>query len=157
VRILFAGKQHFDPGGIPASTDQLATRLAARGHDIAVLAHAAFDAPPPESERWTVRREPADGYDAYSIHSLSPGAGLGVVVRSFRPDALVVNAGGRWWHDWTRALVEAAPPELPLALYVRDPGALELLSTSSRRGSICSWPTRSAMPTAPRPWASKPL
>ena len=45
MRILFAGKQHFDPGGIPSSTDQLAHRLGLAGHAVAVFAHAAFDGP----------------------------------------------------------------------------------------------------------------
>ncbi len=134
MRILFAGKQHYDPGGIPASTDQLASRLAAVGHDIAVLAHAAFDGPPlPKAERRIVRREPGFEYDAYSIDLLPPGAGLGVVIRWFRPDVLVVNAGGSWWHDWTVPLVRAAPPDLPLALYVRDAEAFEIYDQVASR------------------------
>jgi glycosyltransferase involved in cell wall biosynthesis len=128
MRILFAGKQHFDPGGIQSSTDQLARRLVAAGHRVAVLAHAAFDGPqPPEAERWSIKHEPGSEYDVYSVDRLSAGTGLGAVIRSFQPDVLVVNAGGSWWHDWTRALVRAAPPSLPLALYVRDGEALDLL------------------------------
>jgi glycosyltransferase involved in cell wall biosynthesis len=128
VRILFAGKQHFDPGGIQSSTDQLATRLIADGHDIAVLSHAAFDGPPrPPSAQWSVTCERNDPYEAYAVQRLSPATGLGVVVRRFRPDVLVVNAGGSWWHDWTRPLVLAAPSKLPVALYVRDAEALDLL------------------------------
>lgn len=128
MRILFAGKQHYDPGGISSSTDQLAHRLVLAGHDIAVLAHAPFHRPPPpEAERRTVRREEGRGYEAWSVDLLPPGAGLEIVARRFRPDVLVVNAGGTWWYDWNRALVAAAPPAVPLVFYVRDPQAVDLL------------------------------
>jgi glycosyltransferase involved in cell wall biosynthesis len=134
VRILFAGKQHFDPGGIQSSTDQLAIRLVADGHDVAVLAHAAFDGPPrPASAQWSVTCEHREPYAAYAVQRLSPATGLGVVVRQFRPDVLVVNAGGSWWHDWTHPLVLAAPTKLPVALYVRDAEALELLPALAPR------------------------
>ena len=134
MRILFAGKQHYDPGGIPASTDQLAHRLGLGGHDVAVFAHAAFDGPAlPENERRSVRREQGRGYDAWSVDLLPPGAGLGVICRSFRPDVVVVNAGGHWWHDWTRALVDSAPTDVPLVLYIRDPEALDLLDDLAPR------------------------
>src|SRR5579884_2014950 len=128
MRILFAGKQHYDPGGIPASIDQLARRLADLGHQVAVVAHAAFDVPPPaEGDRTIVRRERSRPYEAYSVDVLPPSCALDSVFRSFRPDVIVVNAGGSWWHDWTRPLVRSAPPEVPLALYIRDHEAIDLL------------------------------
>ena len=128
MRILFAGKQHYDPGGISASTDQLAHRLALAGHDVFVFAHAPFGRPPPpEPQRRTLRREEGRGYEAWSADLLPPGPGLDIMVRRVRPDVLVVNAGGTWWHDWTCALVQAAPAALPVVIYVRDPQAVELL------------------------------
>lgn len=134
MRILFAGKQHYDPGGIPASTDQLAIELTRAGHTIAVLAHRAFDGPPaPPAERRTLTREPGFPYEAYSVDQLTPGTALAMVVRSFDPDVVVVNAGGWWWHDWTRPLLDAAPCDLPLVLYVRDAGALDLLDEHASR------------------------
>jgi glycosyltransferase involved in cell wall biosynthesis len=137
MRILVAGKQHYDPGGIPASNDQLAHRVVLAGHHVAVLAHRAFDAPPPPlAQRNDVLPEPGRGYEAYSIDLLPPGAGLEIVVRWFRPDVLVVNAGGAWWHDWTRALVYAAPRDLPVVLYVRDRGAIELLDELASRTNL---------------------
>ena len=77
-------------------------------------------AAPAEQSGRTVRLEEGRGYEAWSVDLLPPAAGLGMVVRRFRPDVLVVNAGGSWWHDWTRALVQAAPSDVPLVLYVRD-------------------------------------
>jgi glycosyltransferase involved in cell wall biosynthesis/GT2 family glycosyltransferase len=131
MRILFAGKQHYDPGGISASTDQLATVLARRGHDIAVVAHTAYDGPPHAPLRRTVRREPVDAYAAFSVDLLSPGTALGVLLRTFRPEVIVINAGGWWWHDWTRALFAATPRNVPVALYVRDREAIEPLADGS--------------------------
>jgi glycosyltransferase involved in cell wall biosynthesis len=135
MRILFAGKQHYDPGGIPASIDQLAQRLVRVGHRVAVIAHAALHSPPPppEVDRTAVRREPAPGYDAYSIDLLPPSVGLDIVARGFRPDVIVVNAGGSWWHDWTRSLVQSAPAGLPLVIYLRDHQALDLLDELADR------------------------
>jgi glycosyltransferase involved in cell wall biosynthesis len=134
MRILFAGKQHYDPGGVPMSTDQLAHRLALHGHEIAVFAHAAYDQPEPAyEERCTLRREAGRRYEAYSVDLLPPGAGLGMVLRRFQPDVAVVNAGGAWWHDWTTALVNAVPSAVPLVLYVRDPEAIDLLDELAPR------------------------
>lgn len=134
MRILVAGKQHYDPGGIPASTDQLAIQLVSAGHTIAVLAHRAFDGPPaPPSERRTLTREPGFPYEAYSVDQLTPGTALAMVARSFAPDVVIVNAGGWWWHDWTCALLDAAPRDLPLVLYLRDAGALDLLDEYASR------------------------
>lgn len=129
MRILFAGKQHYDPGGISASTDQLGHRLAAAGHEVAVVAHAPFDRPPPPSEvdRTAVVREASRGYEAFSVDLLPPSVALDIVARRFHPDVIVVNAGGRWWHDWTAPLVRSAPTEIPLILYIRDSDAIELL------------------------------
>ena len=136
MRILFAGKQHYDLGGIQASTDQLARRLARRGHEVVVLAHISWDGPPHEPLRRTVRREPVDAYAAYSVDLLPPGPALGILLRERRPDLVVVNAGGRWWHDWTRPLFEATPPDVPVALYVRDQQAIELLADGSVRPDL---------------------
>jgi glycosyltransferase involved in cell wall biosynthesis len=129
LRILFAGKQHFDRGGIPASTDQLAERLSSAGHHVAVFAHAAFDLPPPPPgvDRTAVRPEAAGNYEAYSVDLLPPSVGLDVVARSFQPDVIVINAGGWWYDDWTRPLVQSAPHDIPVVLYVRDHQAINLL------------------------------
>ena len=78
--------------------------------------------------RRTVQREPGRGYEAYSVDLLPPEIGLEIVARRFDPEVIVVNAGGVWWHDWTRALVTAAPSDVPLVLYIRDPKAVELLA-----------------------------
>jgi hypothetical protein len=127
MRILFAGKQHFDPGGIPASVDDLARRLTSQGHSVGVVAHRAFDGPPAEL-RLALCPEPAAGYDAWSADLLTPAAALGLAVRTFAPEVLVVNAGGWWWHDWTIPLVAAAPARLPTVVHVRDQGAVALLA-----------------------------
>lgn len=129
MRILFVGKQHYDPGGIPASTDQLAHRLLVAGHRIAVLAHAPFERPPPppDIDRLAVRLEAGRRYQAYSVDLLPPSVALALVARRFEPDVIVVNAGGSWWHDWTRPLVRSAPNDTPLVLYIRDHQAIDLL------------------------------
>ena len=46
---------------------------------------------------------------------------------------LVIDGAGRWSHDWSRALVRAAPGDLPLVLYVRDNEAVELLDDPAMR------------------------
>jgi glycosyltransferase involved in cell wall biosynthesis/GT2 family glycosyltransferase len=130
-RILFAAKQHFEIGGIETSADQLARRLIARGHEVGVLA-----APRTGSQNGgrRSRLELVDGYDypAWAAHQMAPGAALAEVLWQFRPDIVVVKAGGRWWHDWTRPLVRAAQ-STPCVLYVCDREAVELLSTNAVR------------------------
>lgn len=134
MRILFAGKQHFDPGGIPASTDQLMRRLQATGHTVATFAHTAFDGEAwPAAERLLVREEQGFPYPAWSVDELAPSAGLELVLRRFAPEVVVVSAGGEWWHDWTTELVEACPATVPVVLYVRDTGAFEVLPALVQR------------------------
>lgn len=123
VRILFAGKQHFEIGGVETSTDQLARRLLVGGHQVTVLA-----SPPEGTASGFDRLELVPGYpyEAYAAHGMPPAEALAAVRRSFRPDVVIVNAGGKWWHDWTRPLVAAAG-EIPCVLYVCDREAVELL------------------------------
>ena len=128
MRVLFAGKQHFGVGGVEASTHQLATRLVDAGHHVAVVA----------GEPHTlagVRRWPGLGYEAWSVSRVPPSWALQWVRRRFRPDVVVVNAGGSWWHDWTRPLLDAAAG-VPTALYVRDVEALEILVQRGRRPDL---------------------
>jgi GT2 family glycosyltransferase/glycosyltransferase involved in cell wall biosynthesis len=124
VRILFAGKQHFDIGGIETSTDQLARRLLARGHEVTVLASPAVG-----SKSRTRRLEQVSGYPypAFAAHAMPPADAFAAVQRRFRADAVIVNAGGRWYHDWTRPLVAAAR-ELPTILYICDREAVKLIA-----------------------------
>lgn len=127
MRILFAGKQHFEMGGIDRNTDQLARRLVRRGHEVAVLA------PPKAGSRrlrgWrTNGLEPLDmGYRAWIVNGLPPGEALLELFNRWLPDVVVVNAGGRWFHDWTRPLVTSARGLVPCVLYLHDSEALELL------------------------------
>src|SRR4051812_17348187 len=128
MRILFAGKQHYDTGGVPASTQQLIRRLRHAGHRVAGLAAPPLLRPKhPDGMSVGLRREPGLGYDAYSIDGDAPQVGLEMLIGTFRPDVLVVDGAGRWSHDWTRTLVRAAPRDLPVVLYVRDHEATELL------------------------------
>ncbi len=124
MRILFAGKQHFDIGGIEMGTDQLARRLLERGHEVTVLA-----SPRAGAESRVSRLEHVSGYPypAFAAHSMPPADAFAMVQRTFRSDAVIVNAGGRWYHDWTRPLVAAAR-QIPTILYICDREAVELLA-----------------------------
>ena len=128
MRILFAGKQHFDVGGIPADTRQLARRLVEAGHHVAVLAHAPYDRPPPSLPlRLAVRSEPGLGYPRLLLRPASPAVALRWVRRRFRPDVMVVLGGGRWYRDWSSALLGTAPRSLPTVFYIQDTEACEIL------------------------------
>jgi glycosyltransferase involved in cell wall biosynthesis len=128
MRILFAGKQHYDVGGIPADTRQLARRLVAAGHEVAVLAHAPYDRPTPGwPARMGVRREPGFEYPAFSTDLMPPALALQWVARRFRPDVLVVLGGGRWYRDWSEPLLRTAPRSLPTVFYIQDTEACEIL------------------------------
>jgi len=124
VRILFAGKQHFHVGGVETSTDQLAQRLLARGHAVAAVAAPRVDSPSGASR---IEEVSGYGYPAFAAHRMAPGEALAEARSRFAPDVVVVNAGGRWFHDWTRPLV-AGCRDLPCVLYVCDREAVELLA-----------------------------
>ena len=127
LRILFAGKQHFDFGGIESSTDQLARRLLRRGHTVAAMSMPGRRSRPASARRRKALEEVQGyAYAAWSVHRMSPGEALGAVISRFHPDAVIVNAGGSWWHDWTRPLVRATGA-IPCVLYIRDPEAVDLL------------------------------
>lgn len=132
MRILFAGKQHYDVGGVPASTEQLSRRLVRAGHRVAGLAAPPLLRPRAPDVSGTLQLESDRGYEAYSLDG-APEDGLAALVATFRPDVLVVDGAGRWSHDWTRALVSAAPRSLPVVLYVRDHEAMELLGDRTMR------------------------
>jgi glycosyltransferase involved in cell wall biosynthesis len=126
VRILFACKQHFDVGGIERTTDQLARRLSRRGHDVAILAPPRFGGPsggPPGLEHLQL-----EGYRAWVAVGVAPGPALVEVLERWPADVVVVNAGDRWFHDWTRALVHAARSRVPCVMYLHDAQAAELLA-----------------------------
>jgi len=129
VRVLFAGKQHFEVGGVERGTDQLARRLLARGHVVETLS-----SPRTGSEKvrpGAAGRLLEDGgydYPAWAAYGLSPDAAFRELSRRFRPDVVIVNAAGHWWHDWTRPLVAAAAGVVPCAFYIRDREAVALLS-----------------------------
>ena len=127
MRILFAGKQHFHVGGVETSTDQLARRLLARGHTVAAMAGPRVDRPSGASR---IDEVPGYEYPAFVAHRMAPAAALAEVRSRFAPDVVVVNAGGRWWHDWTRPLV-AGSQDLPCVLYVCDREAVELLASGA--------------------------
>ena len=128
MRILFAGKQHFEVGGIERNTDQLARRLGALGHDVAVVAPPK-NLPPLMGSGRRGGVEPLDmgGYRVWVASQVSPEQALHQVLERWRPDVVVVNAGGRWFHDWTRGLVRAARDRIPCVLFLHDTFALELL------------------------------
>ena len=128
MRVLFAGKQHFGVGGVEASTHQLVTRLVESGHRVGVVAGA-------DHAKVGVRRWPGLGYEAWAVSGVPPGWALRWVRSRFRPDAIVVSAGGSWWHDWTRPLLDAAGG-IPTLLYVRDVEALEILVQRGRRPDL---------------------
>jgi len=129
VRILFAGKQHFETGGIDRNTDQLAVRLLARGHDVGVMA-------PPRVDMIRGSNRPIHGveevhvfdYRTWTVNGITPGEALSELLRTYAPEVLVVNAGGRWFHDWTRPLLKVARDRVPSVLYLHDTEALELLA-----------------------------
>ena len=83
-----------DVGGIEASTHQLARRLVGRGHQVAVFARG--DGTGGLAAR-LLARDDGLGYPAYSTDRMPVGLGFALVRRAFRPDVVVVNAGGRWW------------------------------------------------------------
>lgn len=126
MRILIAGKQHFDIGGIEASTDQLARRLQRAGHRIAVLARMPAREPRVRGpRRWLLQPRAELAYTAWAVEDLPVGVALRWAGRRFGADVVVINGGGRWWHDWTRPLLRASP--WPTAFYVRDVDAVEVL------------------------------
>ena len=135
MRVLFASKQHFGVGGIEASTDQLAIRLIRSGHEVAVVAGWSDEPGRPSPAPGTIRRWPGLGYPAWAVSGVRPGWALRWVRHRFRPDVIVVNGGGSWWHDWTRPLLDASAG-LPAALYVRDVEALEVLAQRGRRPDL---------------------
>jgi glycosyltransferase involved in cell wall biosynthesis len=132
MRILFAGKQHFHVGGVETSTDQLARRLLARGHVVAAMAAPRIDDPAGASR---IEEVPGYEYPAFAVHRMAPAKALAEIRSRFAPDVVVVNAGGRWWHDWTRPLV-AGCRDLPCVLYVCDREAVELLAGGSVRPDV---------------------
>jgi GT2 family glycosyltransferase/glycosyltransferase involved in cell wall biosynthesis len=134
VRILFAGKQHFGVGGVQASTDQLARWLILAGHDVAALAQMPVERRA-DMGRLGIRRWPGLGYQAWAVSTVPPDVALHVVRRRFQPDVVVVNGGGRWYHDWTRRLLDASVG-IPTVLYVRDHEALEMLHRRVRRPDL---------------------
>lgn len=132
MRLLFAGKQHFEVGGIETSTDQLARRLLAGGHDVAVLASPRSGIPIGLSR---IEQVPEYPYPAFAAHEMGPAEALAEIHRRFRADAVIVNAGGKWWHDWTRPLI-AACREIPSVLYICDREAVELLALGQVRPDV---------------------
>ncbi len=132
MRVLFAGKQHFEVGGIESSTDQLARRLLARGHDVAVLASPRTGTALRSSR---VEHVPGYPYAAFAAHAMPPADALAEIQRRFMADAVIINAGGRWWHDWTRPLVSACG-EIPSVLYICDREAVELLALGQVRPDL---------------------
>jgi glycosyltransferase involved in cell wall biosynthesis len=126
LRILFASKQHFQVGGVERSTQQLARRLAARGHAVASVAAAPTDSTMDGDDGRPIFEVPGLGYPAWATRTPSPAVALREVRRRFEPEVVVVGAGGRWFHDWTLPLVGACAPT-PCVLYIRDHQALELL------------------------------
>ncbi|MGH6877895.1 MAG: hypothetical protein ACREHV_11045, partial [Rhizomicrobium sp.] len=129
MRILFVGKQHFDVGGIETSTDQLARRLLGGAHSVAAMAAPRAGAPSGTSR---IEEVPGYEYPAFAAHRMAPADALAEVRSRFAPDVVVVNAGGRWWHDWTRPLV-AGCRDLPCVLYVCDQEAVDLLAGGAVR------------------------
>jgi glycosyltransferase involved in cell wall biosynthesis len=61
------------------------------------------------------------------VTGLAPGDALLELFNRWLPDVVVVTAGGRYFHDWTRPLVTSARGVVPCVLYLHDSDALELL------------------------------
>jgi glycosyltransferase involved in cell wall biosynthesis len=152
VRLLFAGKQHFEVGGVESSTDQLARRLLARGHEVAVLASPRSGTASGFSR---IEQVPEYPYPAFAAHGMPPAQALAEIQRRIRADAVVVNAGGKWWHDWTRPLLSACS-EVPSVLYICDREAVELLALGLVRPDVV-WTVADSHTTAARAVTSLPV
>jgi len=127
VKILFAGKQHFEMGGIDRTTDELARRFVRHGHEVAVLAPPKADDPSARGRARRLEVRDLGDYRAWVVVGMPPAEALLSVVRRWSPDVVIVNAGGRYFHDWTRPLVSTAHGLVPCVLYLHDSDSLELL------------------------------
>jgi glycosyltransferase involved in cell wall biosynthesis len=144
VRILFASVNHLPlVGGIELTTHQLARRLLARGHEIAVLAGRFSWSSGPTSlgdrltARWlrlthslAIQRDHRFEYTVY--RTLDPASSVDVVREEFRPDVVVVNAGGE---AFASKVMSAARP-VPTIVYFHGLGALSLLKRSDFSANV---------------------
>ena len=125
MRLLFVTKPHLPVvGGAQLTTHHLVAALAARGHDVMVLAQAR------RRNGWPSRGPGASEYPV--VTSERPDAELARVVRSFRPDAVVVGTYGISSRAWTRSLLRACA-DVPTVLYLHDVGNIELCREEAKR------------------------
>jgi glycosyltransferase involved in cell wall biosynthesis len=132
VRILFTAR-HYLPaiGGLQQSVHQLAELVLARGHEVAVLTLAA-DARTLSMRAARVARKlgypalPTDKHLGYPVYrAIDAHDGTRNAENRFRPDVVVVNAGGERTLRFGNTVLDVA--RAPKVLYVRDSASYVLL------------------------------
>jgi len=142
MRILFASSNHLPEiiGGLPITTHQLARRLTARGHSVAVLT-APFPWWGKKSiwdklrRRWLMLRDAPlhDRKFAYDVfRALDPARSLEIVRKKFRPDVLVINAGDE---SFSYPMMRAGSG-IPTIVYFHGGVALPLMQRSDFRANL---------------------
>jgi len=142
-RVIFASANHLPHvGGNEITTDQLARRLTARGHALAILT-GVF----PWSGRRSlpervlrrllklVRRDAPliDNRFPYKVYrALDPARSFGIVRDHFRPDVLIINAGVE---SFSYPMIHAAGT-VPTIVYLHGGKALQLLQRSDFRANL---------------------
>jgi glycosyltransferase involved in cell wall biosynthesis len=129
MRVLISTKDFFPArGGLQASVDKLARRLATRGQYCAVLTQIPLHEkrqPRVLAERIAkklfnrpvVISDKTFSYPVYRI--LNPPEGLPIVKKSFKPDVMICAVGGSYTVPFTRNLLESAG-DLPTVIYSCD-------------------------------------
>jgi glycosyltransferase involved in cell wall biosynthesis len=132
MRILFASLNYLPRiGGITLTMHQLARRLEARGHAVAILTRPS-DATIRQRllnkwRRWRGSMSPLRDPDfSYAVYrAINPGLAVQAVVMEFRPDVVVVNVG-TGMQDFACAVMQRLR-DVPALLYFHDLGSLSVL------------------------------
>jgi glycosyltransferase involved in cell wall biosynthesis len=120
VRVLFVTRPHLpEVGGAALTTHWLAHALQARGHEVAVFASQPSYRPP------DLARDVSLGY--LTIRSSAPARDVGPVMRSMRPDWVVVGGYEQRAARWAGSMLARASPARTF-FYLHDLGCASLLS-----------------------------
>lgn len=139
MRILFVCKDYFPAlGGMQEWTHDLAIRLLARGHEVAVLAWKRSRSPSGLVDRAArkvrgsvpLHEDRALGYP--TLRSILPQEAFSEVVSTHRPDVVVVNGSGAHTLAFCRALL-ADGGQPAKVLYIHDVAAVSLLEEPAIR------------------------